>query len=696
MTIRTRILLFSFIAGTLITGGIITYSTLQMRRDAESYYISSSSAQLRLMNIYIETFVNTAINNAEALTRNPDFAKAGSIFPNYTSTTTETVFRLRDLSPEARELAGPLVALAQGYEDYVEVYAGYADGSLVTSIDGLKFPAGWNMSKRPWYVTRANSSSDYGLAEAYTSVTGEMVFAISHKIRTESGEVVGVLGIDVTLKGLTDKFRELSSGDNGYFVLIENTGRVLCEPTHPELTGKVVGKDIVHPGMMEVFAKKNGIVRFELDGEWQQANVLTNAFGWKLISVQSESAIYGRSNATMRHTAILTTILGLLAIMGVMWLVRSINRPLSLIVSTATDISAGNLDARLDPRDYYGELSQLQQALTGMVTALKERIAEAAEQSALAQQEMSRAQEATRQAEEARNQAENARREGMLAAAEHLEEAVENLNAASQLLSRQIAQADQNARMTSQHLAESATAMNEMNATVHEVARNASTASAASAETRSKAAAGSQVVERSVHRIQAVRQASLELKNHMTELVTHAQDINQIMGVISDIADQTNLLALNAAIEAARAGDAGRGFAVVADEVRNLAEKTMASTQDVASAIKAIQDSTTRSMNSVDSAVDQIEEATHFVTESGEALQDIVETVDATADQVRAIAAASEEQSAASEEINRSIVQCNEASQQISVGMDEAAHAMADLARQTKELTALVASLKNA
>ena len=61
----------------------------------------------------------------------------------------------------------------------------------------------------------------------------------------------------------------------------------------------------------------------------------------------------------------------------------------------------------------------------------------------------------------------------------------------------------------------------------------------------------------------------------MTQLDDHAKAINQIMGVISDIADQTNLLALNAAIEAARAGDAGRGFAVVADEVRKLAEKTM-------------------------------------------------------------------------------------------------------------------------
>jgi len=694
MTIRTRILLFFFLAGTLITCGIIGYTTFQMRKDAESYYVSSSSSQLRLMNIYIENFVKTSIQNATMLAQSPDFIAGSGSFPDFRKNEKETVFRVSDLTPEAQRLINPLMALEKGYDDYVEVYAGFESGTMLTTLDGTTFPPRWDMSKRPWYVSRASSIDDYGLAKAYTSVTGETVFAITHKIKDTSGRLMGVLGIDVSLKGLADKFRELSSGDTGYFVLIEDTGKILCEPSHSHLVGNILGKDITDPGMLKVFNTDRGVVRLELDGQWVQANVLTNAFGWKLISVQTESAIYARSNATMRNTAIITAICGLSAFLGVVLLVRSINRPLSLIVSTATEISTGNLDARLEPRDYYGELSLLQQALTGMVSNLKGRIAEAARHSELAKQETARAQEAMNQADEARRQAENARRDGMLAAASELEGAIGMISAASTRLNSQVEESDHSAADTARHLEGAATAMNEMNATVQEVARNASSAASTSDEMHHKAVAGAKVVESSLKSIQAVRDVSLELKQDMGRLNEQAMAINKIMGVISDIADQTNLLALNAAIEAARAGDAGRGFAVVADEVRKLAEKTMESTHDVDSAIRAIQESTTRNTAAVDNAVQLIEEATNFANESGQALTAIVESVESMADQVRSIATASEQQSATSEEINRSIIRCNEMSQRISETMGDASRAVTDMSNQAQALARLVENLK--
>ena len=299
------------------------------------------------------------------------------------------------------------------------------------------------------------------------------------------------------------------------------------------------------------------------------------------------------------------------------------------------------------------------------------------------------------QAEAAGKEAQ-AKTEAMLVAADKLETVGNIVSSASAELSAQIEQSDRGAAESASRLSEAATAMNEMNATVQEVAKNAGSASAASAETREKAEAGAQVVEKAVHSIEEVHQMSLDLKEDMTQLNEHAQDITRIMGVISDIADQTNLLALNAAIEAARAGEAGRGFAVVADEVRKLAEKTMASTNDVGNAIKAIQESTSKSMTGVDNAVERIGEANELASRSGAALQEIVATVEATADQVNAIATASEEQSAASEEINQSIVQVNDMSKQTAEAMAEAAKAVSDLAAQAQGLTDLIRELKEA
>ncbi|MEE0814717.1 MAG: methyl-accepting chemotaxis protein, partial [Desulfovibrio fairfieldensis] len=237
-------------------------------------------------------------------------------------------------------------------------------------------------------------------------------------------------------------------------------------------------------------------------------------------------------------------------------------------------------------------------SIVEMVSALKTHIDNAQRESENAREQSRKAQEAMQQAEAASREAQ-AKTEAMLVAADKLEAVGNVVSSASTQLSAQIEQSDRGAAESAQRLSEAATAMNEMNATVQEVARNAGSASSASAETKQKAEAGAQVVGKAVQSIDQVHQMSLELKEDMVQLNEHAQNITRIMGVISDIADQTNLLALNAAIEAARAGDAGRGFAVVADEVRKLAEKTMASTNDVGNAIKAIQESTAKSMTGV-------------------------------------------------------------------------------------------------
>ena len=398
---------------------------------------------------------------------------------------------------------------------------------------------------------------------------------------------------------------------------------------------------------------------------------------------------------TSRTTGIALTVLAILiAVVLTILIVRNAVRQLGKDPGELNGIARRVVDGDYNIDDG-GKKLGVYGAIVEMVNALKQNIENARRESENAKEQSRKAQEAMTQAEAASKEAQ-AKTEAMLVAADKLEQVGSVVSSASTELSAQIEQSDRGAAESAQRLSEAATAMNEMNATVQEVAKNAGSASAASADTKQKAEAGAQVVEKAMHSIEQVHQMSLELKDDMAQLNAHAQDITRIMGVISDIADQTNLLALNAAIEAARAGDAGRGFAVVADEVRKLAEKTMASTNDVGNAIKAIQESTAKSMTGVDNAVERIGEATELAGRSGRALEEIVSTVELTADQVNAIATASEEQSAASEEINQSIVQVNDMSRQTAEAMAEAAKAVSDLAAQAQGLTNLIQELKEA
>ena len=101
-------------------------------------------------------------------------------------------------------------------------------------------------------------------------------------------------------------------------------------------------------------------------------------------------------------------------------------------------------------------------------------------------------------------------------------------------------------------------------------------------------------------RIVETNEAEMQLSENLKALTVNAEDIKNILTIISDISDKTNLLALNAAIEAARAGEHGRGFAVVADEVRKLAENTQSSLSQINASVNVIVQSISDASNSVD------------------------------------------------------------------------------------------------
>ena len=361
------------------------------------------------------------------------------------------------------------------------------------------------------------------------------------------------------------------------------------------------------------------------------------------------------------------------------------------LAEVAGKIADGDLNVAFRPQKRQGGVYHV---LQGMVATMKDKIFEAEQKSQEAAEQARQAELATQEANAAKAQAERAKAEGMLQAARQLEGVVEVVSTVTEQLSALIVQSSRGAEEQSHRVITTSSAMEEMNATVGEVAENAAKASETSDSARIKAQEGAQMVSNVVNDITAVQRQSIEVKNDMAALGKQADGIGQIMGVISDIADQTNLLALNAAIEAARAGDAGRGFAVVADEVRKLAEKTMTATQEVGGVIRGIQDGTRKSIDGVERSVAIIEGATQRATTSGESLAQIVNLVEQASDQVRSIATASEQQSASSEEISRAVEQVATISAETAQAMSRASEAMTEMTQQAQILRRLINEMK--
>jgi methyl-accepting chemotaxis protein/hemerythrin len=367
---------------------------------------------------------------------------------------------------------------------------------------------------------------------------------------------------------------------------------------------------------------------------------------------------------------------------------RSLRQPLRRLQGYAAAVAGGDLKASPEG-EYPPELAELRDALAHMVTAIEANMAEARSKGVEAERHAAEANKALEAAK-----AQEARTNELLAtlhdAAGKARNVSESMMDSSGSLLAQTEQVAGGARHQRDRMIETATAMEEMNATVLEVARNASSAASSADEAKTKAVTGAEGVRSAVASIENIRQRILELRESMTLLGQKADNIGHIMNVISDIADQTNLLALNAAIEAARAGDAGRGFAVVADEVRKLAEKTMTATKEVGDAVASIQGQARENIAAVESAAAGIEESTQAAAASGRFMDEIVGIVEATASQVESIATASEEQSATSEEINRAVEEVNRIAEDTASGMETATAALSALSSLAEELDAVI------
>ena len=264
----------------------------------------------------------------------------------------------------------------------------------------------------------------------------------------------------------------------------------------------------------------------------------------------------------------------------------------------------------------------------------------------------------------------------------------EEMNASTEQVSSAITQIAEGSQNQAQLSTDTSKTMEDMSKSVQEVDDISQQTAEAAGKTSESANSGKSTVKDTVSKMKDIESVVTESAQTVDSLNKKSGEIVQIVDVITDITDQTTLLALNAAIEAARAGEQGRGFAVVADEVKKLAENSRESAEKIANMVKEIQDETKKAVDAMSKGTSAVTEGMESVNLTDDALSDITSLADETAERVKRIKAATEEQKRKSEETVQAMENISSVAEESASSTQESSASTQELTASMEELTA--------
>jgi methyl-accepting chemotaxis protein len=442
---------------------------------------------------------------------------------------------------------------------------------------------------------------------------------------------------------------------NNYLFVIDKSRKVIVHPLKPKLVGKQMGVSRKDPATKHWFTfvdiadhKGGGTLIYNFttpSGQTLEKMSYLNHYhpwGWVIGSgILLQDIDHELNRQYTKLTLITLLIVAVMVILGY-FISRTIIHPLRQIGQAMREVVRGDLTTEINitGRDEFSLVGQgINESISAVRTALKKSVVSAQQLSEAANRIAASAEETKFSANSQRDQ-----------------------------------------------LTQVATAMNEMNSTVTEVANHAESTAKDSQEASRETALGEQNVATTVSQIHQLSQSLTSVGEQVDKLKDGVMEIGEVTTVISNISEQTNLLALNAAIEAARAGEQGRGFAVVADEVRELASRTNRSTLEIQTMISQLQELAIDAADTMDKSRDMAGNSVKSAEHCGEDLKLIVSHIQHISDKTIQIATAAEEQNVVTEEINRNISAISDAATGMS---DSATH----LAQEGEHLKALSAQL---
>lgn len=583
---------------------------LHLRHAAEVSFTENSNREMLQIENGMKQFFDGISQNVEYLASNPDITAVSGL-KIYSSADAALI----PLTDSDQRIWAIFDRFAKSHPSTYSVTLGLADGGFVGWPSDPKM-ANYDPRVRPWYkaamAAPAGSTvrtpayywaqDDMGLVSTVRAVTGE------------NGKATGVIGLDVSLKQLTELVKTIKLGESGYVLLAEAGGNVLVDPADASHNFKPLAD--LGAGYSALAASGDGVTHVEINGVPYVANVVSSpSLGWRLIGLIKYEEVMAQSNDMMVRIGLIAAILAVLfAIVGAKY-AGLIVRPIQGVAQGLQEVAEGegDLTRKLTVRgkDETATLARWFNQFLGMIAQLIKRISGAS----------SELQDAAVDTQHVAND--------MNSAAMRQRESVELVS----------------------------TAFNEMVATANEVARSSSQAASDADNGHREVNEGQERIADATHSVLKLSEDLQQSARTLHLLEQDSRNINTILDTIRSIAEQTNLLALNAAIEAARAGDQGRGFAVVADEVRALARRTADSTGEIDGLLGNLVRRTQNVTQNMQASLEVSQASVDLIHQARDSFDRIRGSVDLIRDQNAQIATAAEEQHQVAEGINRHIAQ---------------------------------------
>jgi methyl-accepting chemotaxis protein len=588
-----------------------------LREAARADFVDNSGREILQIDNGMKQFFDGISQNVEYLAKDPRIVVAGDL-KNYSSADAAQI----PLTENNQRLLDIFEGFAKTHPSTAYLSLGLSDGGYASWPNDPKI-ANYDPRQRPWYKAAMAAPGTTVRTDAYYWAPDDVsLIGTVRSVTDAAGKVVGVVGLDVSLKQMTELVKNIKLGNSGYLMLIEANGNVLVDPSDAKHNFKPLSD--LGDNYAELARHGDGSTQIEIDGKVYMVNIVSSAgLGWRFIGlIEREEVMARASSLTWLIAAIAAALALVFALVGASF-AGVIVRPIRGVANGLQEIAEGEGDLtrqlKVQGKDETAALAGWFNQFIGMISQLVQRIGTASS-------DLHAAAADTR--EVARNMDEVAGRQ---------REAVELVS----------------------------TAFNEMVATANEVAR-------ACGQAATSADNGYQEVSDGQQRIGEATTCVLKLSSELQQatqtmqlLQQDSKNINSILDTIRSIAEQTNLLALNAAIEAARAGDQGRGFAVVADEVRALARRTADSTGEIDSLLGNLARRTQVITQQMQGSLQVSQDSVECIEQARDSFDKIRTSVDSIRDQNNQIATAAEEQHQVAEEINRHIAQIHADAQRV-------------------------------